>query len=205
MRFLLLAVLCLFSSTAHATTYSLILGTNNLPIDLYLDGISPGPQGTASTTACLAILCGGGSNAAYSYHANPGDILEFGTLALGTFIFGDSIAVLYQSVYGVSDHYISNMSLGNNTPLGVCNTADPTCLSRLSGIAATTPPLEVDLTFTVGSSGFIEVGWVSSVYTPPTYIGAVPEPSTWAMMLLGFAGISFMAYRRKSKPPLMAV
>ena len=33
---------------------------------------------------------------------------------------------------------------------------------------------------------------------------AVPEPSTWAMMLLGFAGIGFMAYRRKSKPALMA-
>jgi hypothetical protein len=25
----------------------------------------------------------------------------------------------------------------------------------------------------------------------------VPEPSTWAMMLLGFAGLGFMAYRRK--------
>jgi hypothetical protein len=34
--------------------------------------------------------------------------------------------------------------------------------------------------------------------------GAVPEPSTWAMMVLGFAGIGFMAYRRKSKPALMA-
>jgi hypothetical protein len=33
---------------------------------------------------------------------------------------------------------------------------------------------------------------------------AVPEPSTWAMMILGFAGIGFMAYRRKSKPILMA-
>jgi len=33
---------------------------------------------------------------------------------------------------------------------------------------------------------------------------AVPEPSTWAMMLLGFAGVGFMAYRRKSKPALMA-
>jgi hypothetical protein len=33
---------------------------------------------------------------------------------------------------------------------------------------------------------------------------AVPEPSTWAMMLLGFAGIGFVAYRRKSKPALMA-
>jgi len=28
----------------------------------------------------------------------------------------------------------------------------------------------------------------------------VPEPSTWAMMILGFCGIGFLAYRRKSKP-----
>jgi len=30
--------------------------------------------------------------------------------------------------------------------------------------------------------------------------GGVPEPSTWAMMILGFAGIGFMAYRRKNRP-----
>jgi hypothetical protein len=29
-------------------------------------------------------------------------------------------------------------------------------------------------------------------------VTAVPEPATWAMMLLGFAGLGFMAYRRKS-------
>lgn len=28
--------------------------------------------------------------------------------------------------------------------------------------------------------------------------GAVPEPSTWAMMLLGFAGIGYLTYRRRS-------
>jgi outer membrane lipase/esterase len=33
---------------------------------------------------------------------------------------------------------------------------------------------------------------------------AVPEPSTWAMMILGFAGVGFMVYRRKAKPALMA-
>ena len=33
---------------------------------------------------------------------------------------------------------------------------------------------------------------------------SVPEPSTWAMLLLGFTGIGFMAYRRKSKSALMA-
>jgi hypothetical protein len=36
------------------------------------------------------------------------------------------------------------------------------------------------------------------------YVVAVPEPSTWAMMILGFAGVGFMAYRRKSKPALRA-
>jgi hypothetical protein len=35
-------------------------------------------------------------------------------------------------------------------------------------------------------------------------ISAVPEPSTWAMMLLGFAGLGFMAYRRKNKMALAA-
>ena len=35
-------------------------------------------------------------------------------------------------------------------------------------------------------------------------IAAVPEPSTWAMLILGFAGIGFMAYRRKSQPAVLA-
>lgn len=30
-------------------------------------------------------------------------------------------------------------------------------------------------------------------------VSAVPEPSTWAMMILGFIGVGFMAYRRKDK------
>jgi PEP-CTERM motif len=30
-----------------------------------------------------------------------------------------------------------------------------------------------------------------------TFTAAVPEPSTWAMMILGFCGLGFMAYRRK--------
>ena len=37
-----------------------------------------------------------------------------------------------------------------------------------------------------------------------TVTAAVPEPSTWAMMILGFAGVGFMAYRRKSKQAICA-
>lgn len=34
------------------------------------------------------------------------------------------------------------------------------------------------------------------------YVSAVPEASTWAMMILGFAGIGFLAYRRKPNTSL---
>ena len=33
---------------------------------------------------------------------------------------------------------------------------------------------------------------------------AVPEPSTWAMMLLGFAGLGFFGYRRTVKARIAA-
>jgi PEP-CTERM motif len=38
-----------------------------------------------------------------------------------------------------------------------------------------------------------------------TPTAAVPEPSTWAMMILGFAGVGFMAYRRSRKDQGLAL
>jgi PEP-CTERM motif len=49
-----------------------------------------------------------------------------------------------------------------------------------------------------GNSGAGCSGGYYDFLTGPTVAPAVPEPSTWAMMILGFAGIGFMAYRRKS-------
>ena len=34
-------------------------------------------------------------------------------------------------------------------------------------------------------------------------VAAVPEASTWAMMILGFCGVGFMAYRRKQNGPAL--
>lgn len=39
---------------------------------------------------------------------------------------------------------------------------------------------------------------VATSYT----VSAVPEPSVWAMMIIGFAAVGWMAYRRGSKPAL---
>jgi hypothetical protein len=43
-------------------------------------------------------------------------------------------------------------------------------------------------------------GTITYNFTPPASVGvgsAVPEPSTWGMMLIGFAGLSYAAVRRK--------
>ena len=36
-------------------------------------------------------------------------------------------------------------------------------------------------------------------------VGAVPEPSTWAMTILGFCGLGFMAYRRRQHGTALSV
>jgi hypothetical protein len=46
-----------------------------------------------------------------------------------------------------------------------------------------------------GSAGGLPGEYGESAAT----VSAVPEPSTWAMMILGFAGVGFTAYRRRTQ------
>jgi hypothetical protein len=55
---------------------------------------------------------------------------------------------------------------------------------------------EIDITANAAGAAFGAIDSVS---------GAVPEPSTWAMMILGFMGVGFLAYRRKSGSTLRLV
>jgi hypothetical protein len=51
----------------------------------------------------------------------------------------------------------------------------------------------------VSSSNSFEIAQVADIAT------GVPEPSSWAMMLIGFAGLGFAGYRRaKEAPPVGA-
>ena len=45
----------------------------------------------------------------------------------------------------------------------------------------------------------------NATLTTAGVVAAVPEPSTWAMMILGFCGLGFMAYRRKQNGPALSV
>ena len=86
-------------------------------------------------------------------------------------------------------------------------------VSDASGASVGNIPFTIDvpLTFTLDSSdtGFGQANFSSSgittalslsptqlIYQYPSPDGAAPEPSTWAMMLLGFAGLGYAGYRK---------
>jgi hypothetical protein len=51
---------------------------------------------------------------------------------------------------------------------------------------------------TVVSNYDFDSSFGSIKYAQVNIATAVPEPSTWAMVILGFCGVGFMAYRRKN-------
>jgi hypothetical protein len=65
--------------------------------------------------------------------------------------------------------------------------------------AGSSATFDLIYTIPVGKSG-IRVGWNGpGFYTPPPELAtAVPETTTWAMMIFGFAGIALLAFRRKT-------
>jgi hypothetical protein len=64
----------------------------------------------------------------------------------------------------------------------------------------------ISITDLITSPAFLITGGNGYTYQAPNEFGtgtvsftaAVPEPSTWAMMILGFCGLGFMAYRQKN-------
>ena len=97
-------------------------------------------------------------------------------------------------------------SYNNTFNMGLASSYNPTFITAnggtpLSAFAALIAGLNADEAYLNIHTTVFPGGEIRGILqaTP-----AVPEPSTWAMMLLGFAGVGFMACRRKSKPALMA-
>lgn len=103
----------------------------------------------------------------------------------------------YSTASDVSFNLGADLAVGHTQYAGyACNFAY-CLLGPSTGTADTTFGTNTDPT---GAQIFTPVGVDVSI----TLTGAVPEPSTWAMMILGFAGMGFMAYRRGSHGALNA-
>jgi hypothetical protein len=104
----------------------------------------------------------------------------FGSEINGTFKSGD-IALSLTDSLGVTFHTIINAT----TSSFIGFVSDGTITS-----------LTVEAVQPSPGSGFL---WptVDNLTLAQGLTSAVPEPSTWAMMILGFAGVGFMTYRRR--------
>lgn len=94
--------------------------------------------------------------------------------------------------------YVFNIAIGN----------DSWITPGTDGAPGSNPGTLENYIFVAGkTSDVLTLSQSSSTQASPivdniSISAAVPEPSTWAMLVLGFAGVGFMAYRRKNKMEL---
>jgi Protein of unknown function (DUF642)/PEP-CTERM motif len=100
------------------------------------------------------------------------------------------------NAYGSPQPAVADYSIGNVTGSVSHAGTDPSNMNWMlqTAIFTANSPMTT-LTFTEDDAhpccnGGIALDSIS--------VTAIPEPSTWAMMILGFFGIGFMAYRRKT-------
>ena len=75
-----------------------------------------------------------------------------------------------------------------------------------TGTGDQTGPLGNELVTITGLPAFTTATFSSTNNAFEFALGsAVPEPSTWAMMALGFAGLGYAAFRRNTKGRVLAI
>jgi hypothetical protein len=129
-----------------------------------------------------------------------------GSTVTGSVLFSSS-AQMVTADSGAFDHVFSNINLNLTTGddyiayLTVFGVANPVQLVAFNGSSSS--PLGGRFVFSGDDTTFFNYSVPDMEYSA-TFTSGVPEPSTWAMMILGFCGLGFMAYRRNSKLTLMA-
>jgi len=183
--------------------------------------------GTATNFGTVT-LTQSGTNVLFDVVLNSGNrFVETGAGGGALFIFNDTLATtavtnITATLNGANVAITGGVSgLTNQTPFQADGTgfwtASVFCTTASSCNGGSTPNIN-DLHFTVTNATLAQLETANSLgnifvadilcgqtgctgLTRPVdvHVGAVPEPSTWAMLILGFAGIGFMAYRRKSQ------
>jgi hypothetical protein len=200
---------CLFTPSAHASIYTLSVSDPSA-------GLGAAPYGTVSVTqdangTSLDItetlnagfeFHGGNTNhtaLAFSLAGDPS--ITISSLTAGfTQVSGSSVSA---PPFGSFDYALSCTGCGAGFGGGI---SGPLSFVLSSNAGALTPSSLIFDTYNGNSIFFSSDLVISNGNTGnagATLTAAVPEPSTWAMLILGFSGIGFMAYRRKSKPALL--
>ena len=140
-------------------------------------------------------ISGGGYGGVSNSHTAQGPNLPIDEdiFAIGNYNWPISVPILFSiTVWGPDEHWLPNTNLPSSFPFTLTQGHFP---DPRDGDGLMLPAGEFFYYDTANNNRFNAV--LLSITATPT--GAVPEPSTWALMILGFGGIGgVMRGRRKS-------
>ncbi len=191
----LIGFLCSGPAQASVYTYSIDItwGSGSVTGSIQTDKLGALAQG--DITAFLLQTHIGNSSLGYLYPVNGIMLINGGAItATASGLFFD-----FESA-GSFAKVVNPFDANGNINYICINAANGGCSGYPDVRAISIFNSQTPLIFTsVAEFGVAQIGSID------VSVSSVPAPSTWAMMILGFAGVGFMAYRRKSKPALMAV
>jgi hypothetical protein len=188
---------------------------NPLYFGKFVGGLAPGSSrlrripvaALAAGIITLAMTMPMRADTIDTYTLSPGTMFRFndGNVETATAIFQVDIAnatlisgtVTLQGTGPEAGVYTFGLQSALD-PKGSATNGGDTGDTMVVGTALNGLPEEPITVVNIIGSSFVFAGVNLSLTT------AVPEPSTWAMMILGFAGVGFMAYRRRNSAMLAA-
>ena len=208
-----------FASTLTVNSYNMNNGCGNSCGGTYnyWDG---NYNGSGSANVSNAPLSGGTGALTNGFiETQPWNVVS-NSLGTGTYVGWETNFYIPVIVFNLAGSptvnsvnlYVDNSNVGGvGAPASI--TIDGTAYTpTVSAISATSEELTVSGLSLTGSAITVEpnAGVQPWIFLSEVQFdgvgGAVPEPSTWAMLLLGFTGLGFVGYRRaaKSRIPLPA-
>jgi hypothetical protein len=116
-----------------------------------------------------------------------------------------SLSIYWGSIDGDAGGDINNNAIAITVDGFTLTGEDLVALGAL-GRGDETNPLDNQLVTITGLAAFTQVTFSSTGNAFEFSLGSpIPEPSTWAMMALGFAGLGYAAFRRNSKGRALAI
>ena len=181
---------------AHANNFTLGGITWTL-----VSGVAETEKGTVQSQYAAPLGMGTSTTTGTTYMSVEGGGTEMATFATPQ----TSLAIYWGSIDGGIGGDLNINSAAITVDGFTLTGADLASLGAL-GKGQQDNPLDNELVKITGLGAFTQVTFSSTGNAFEFSLGSgVPEPSTWAMFALGFAGLGYAAFRRNSKKGQMAI
>jgi opacity protein-like surface antigen len=214
MRKFLLASVCAFCAVAPAQAAVNLLVNGDFESGV-VGGAASGWNATTGTTSQIFVINGGAYIPCCGASGTPAALANlFATFGAGNVsnagaVLGQTFATTIGATYNLSFDYGVMGGSGQTLSYSVASTSGPT---YLAGSLFRSADNNLNTTFASNTFSFVATDTTSvvrfnvdaatisvdGILDNVSVSAAVPEPATWAMMLVGFAGLGFLRSRRRA-------